>query len=61
MFRPCGRRVGRVVSEILVVIPTYNERLALPVTLAGLFEHQPEVDVLIVDDGSPDGTGEWAD
>ena len=50
-----------MVSEILVVIPTYNERLALPVTLAGLFEHQPEVDVLIVDDGSPDGTGEWAD
>ncbi|GAA1802519.1 polyprenol monophosphomannose synthase [Brevibacterium celere] len=49
-----------MVSKILVVIPTYNERLALPVTLAGLFEHQPEVDVLVVDDGSPDGTGEWA-
>lgn len=49
-----------MVSNILVVIPTYNERLALPVTLAGVFEHQPGVDVLIVDDGSPDGTGEWA-
>lgn len=50
-----------VVSKILVVIPTYNERLALPVTLSGLFENQPEVDVLVVDDGSPDGTGEWVD
>lgn len=50
-----------MVSKILVVIPTYNERLALPVTLSGLFERQPDVDVLIVDDGSPDGTGDWAD
>ncbi|WP_426936274.1 polyprenol monophosphomannose synthase [Brevibacterium sp. LE-L] len=47
-------------SKILVVIPTFNERLALPVTLSGLFEQQPQIDVLIVDDGSPDGTGEWA-
>lgn len=50
-----------VPPKILVVIPTFNERLALPVTLSGLFEQQPDVDVLIVDDGSPDGTGEWAD
>ncbi|MDN5792525.1 MAG: glycosyltransferase, partial [Brevibacterium aurantiacum] len=50
-----------VVSKTLVVIPTYNERLALPVTLSGLFENQPEVDVLVVDDGSPDGTGHCVD
>ncbi len=56
-----GRRVVAVVSKILVVIPTYNERLALPVTLSGLFEHRPEVDVLVVDDDSPDGTGDWVD
>ena len=55
------RIVGSVPSKILVVIPTFNERLALPVTLAGLFEQQPDVDVLIVDDSSPDGTGELAD
>jgi dolichol-phosphate mannosyltransferase len=55
------RIVEPVLSKILIVIPTFNERLALPVTLAGLFEQQPDVDVLIVDDGSPDGTGEWAD
>ena len=53
--------MGAVPSNTLVVNPTYNERLALPVTLYGLFEQQPDVDVLIVDDGSPDGTGEWAE
>jgi dolichol-phosphate mannosyltransferase len=53
--------VEPVLSKTLIVIPTFNERLALPVTLSGLFEQQPDVDVLIVDDGSPDGTGEWAD
>lgn len=50
-----------MVPKILIVIPTYNERLALPGTLAGVLEHQPEVDVLVVDDGSPDGTGDWAE
>ncbi len=53
--------MGSVPSKTLIVIPTYNERLALPVTLSSLFEQQPEVDVLVVDDGSPDGTGEWAE
>lgn len=45
----------------LVIIPTYNERASLPVQLAGVREHAPAVDILVVDDGSPDGTGEWAD
>ena len=44
----------------LVVIPTYNERAALPGTLARLRAAVPHADVLIVDDGSPDGTGAWA-
>ncbi|MDO5644893.1 MAG: polyprenol monophosphomannose synthase [Dermabacter sp.] len=44
---------------VLVVIPTYNEREALPRTLARLLAAQPEVHVLVVDDGSPDGTGAW--
>lgn len=61
IFSPARRIVVAVISKILVVIPTYNERLALPVTLSGLFEKQPEVDVLVVDDGSPDGTGEWVE
>ncbi len=45
----------------LVIIPTYNERESLPVQIAGVREHAPDVDVLVVDDSSPDGTGEWAD
>lgn len=48
-------------SRILVVIPTYNERESLPITLEGLLVNAPLVNVLVVDDNSPDGTGEWAD
>lgn len=45
----------------LVVIPTYDERLTLPTTMAGLRAAVPDVDVLVVDDNSPDGTGAVAD
>lgn len=45
----------------LVVIPTYDEREALPGTLTRLRAAVPEAHVLVVDDSSPDGTGEWAD
>ena len=44
----------------LVVIPTYNERANLPVLIAGLLVHDG-VRVLVVDDQSPDGTGDIAD
>jgi dolichol-phosphate mannosyltransferase len=45
---------------VLVIVPTFNERENLPVLVGDLL-HQPNVRVLIVDDGSPDGTGEIAD
>lgn len=41
-------------------MPTYNERANLPVLVAGLMAH-PNVRVMVVDDQSPDGTGELAD
>lgn len=44
-----------------MVVPTYEEAESLPVLLDGLAEHAPEVDVLVVDDGSPDGTGRIAE
>lgn len=44
--------------RVLVVVPTYNERESLPGALERLAEHVPEADVLVVDDGSPDGTGD---
>lgn len=48
-------------NPALVVIPTYNERDNIgPITRAVLAA-DPRVDVLIVDDASPDGTGEVAD
>jgi dolichol-phosphate mannosyltransferase len=45
----------------LVIIPTYNEREALPVQLAAVRAAAPDVDILVADDNSPDGTGAWAD
>ncbi|MFW2514279.1 polyprenol monophosphomannose synthase [Demequina sp. SO4-13] len=45
----------------LVIIPTYNERESLPHQVDGVREQAAEVDILVVDDASPDGTGEWAD
>ena len=44
----------------LVVVPTFNERANLPTLIAGLMQH-PNVKVMVVDDQSPDGTGEVAD
>ena len=44
----------------LVIVPTYNEKANLPVLVAGLLEHAG-VRVLVVDDQSPDGTGDIAD
>lgn len=45
----------------LVVIPTYNELENLPIILDRLQQARPDVHVLVVDDGSPDGTGRLAD
>jgi dolichol-phosphate mannosyltransferase len=45
----------------LVIIPTYNERENLPIVLDRLFAEAPDVRVLVMDDNSPDGTGEVAD
>jgi dolichol-phosphate mannosyltransferase len=44
----------------LVIVPTFNERANLPVLVAGLMA-QPNVRVMVVDDASPDGTGQLAD
>jgi len=41
-----------------LVIPTYNEADSLPVLLARVFKAMPGISVLIVDDNSPDGTGQ---
>jgi dolichol-phosphate mannosyltransferase len=48
-------------GRVLVVIPTYNEAENLEPVIGRLRAAVPEADVLVVDDGSPDGTGDIAD
>lgn len=47
-------------SRITVVVPTYNEAGNVAVLVERLLELEPAVEVLIVDDHSPDGTGDIA-
>ncbi|RKS73458.1 dolichol-phosphate mannosyltransferase [Actinomadura pelletieri DSM 43383] len=48
-------------GRVLVIIPTYNERDNIERIAARVREAVPSVDLLVVDDASPDGTGEVAD
>ena len=48
-------------ERALVIIPTYNESSNVRLLLPQVLERDPRLDVLIVDDGSPDGTGKIAD
>src|SRR5205814_770783 len=67
---PAGPRVGadrvialqrtKVMTSVLVIVPTYNERSNVPTLVSGLLQHA-DVRVLMLDDASPDGTGEVAD
>ena len=50
----------RLRSSALVVIPAYNEEAALPSTLAELSEVRPDLDVVVVSDGSVDKTAALA-
>ena len=48
-------------ADTLVIIPTYNEKENIEKFIGEIFKHAPDVNLLIVDDNSPDGTGEIAD
>jgi dolichol-phosphate mannosyltransferase len=45
-------------KKILIVIPTYNEKENIPNLLGRLLNVHPELEILVVDDHSPDGTAE---
>lgn len=45
----------------LVTVATYNEMENLPRLVEEIFRFVPQVDVLVIDDNSPDGTGRWCD
>ncbi|HET7474790.1 MAG TPA: polyprenol monophosphomannose synthase [Dermatophilaceae bacterium] len=59
--RPVADRDRGPVERILVCVPTFNERENLPRIVARLRAAVPEAEVLVLDDSSPDGTGEVAD
>ena len=48
-------------ERALVIIPTYNERENVTRIIDLVLYQDPGIDVLIIDDGSPDGTGQLAD
>ncbi|MCK5675794.1 MAG: polyprenol monophosphomannose synthase, partial [Verrucomicrobia bacterium] len=47
--------------DMLVIIPTYNEKENINKIAAAVLEASPHADMLFVDDNSPDGTGQLAD
>jgi dolichol-phosphate mannosyltransferase len=48
-------------GRIVVIIPTFNERESLAAIVGRVRSSVPEVEILIIDDNSPDGTGAIAD
>ena len=55
---PTDRPTG---AQSLIIVPTYNERENLARLVTEIHTVVPDAHVLVVDDGSPDGTGEIAD
>ncbi|SRR5690606_27895625 len=53
--------MGDSAGRALVIIPTYNERENIQRLVPDVLGRDPRFDVLIIDDASPDGTGEVAD
>src|ERR1700722_1001523 len=48
-------------GRVVIVMPTYNERQNLEIIVSRGREAVPDADLLVVDDNSPDGTGDLAD
>ena len=49
------------IGQVVVIVPTYNERENVETVTSRVLDAVPDAHVLIVDDNSPDGTGEIAD
>jgi dolichol-phosphate mannosyltransferase len=48
-------------EKTLVTVATYNEMENLPLLAEEIFRHLPDAHLLVIDDNSPDGTGQWCD
>ena len=51
---------SKATRPILILLCTYNELGNLPELISTLHREMPDADILVVDDRSPDGTGQWA-
>jgi len=62
-MRPAGEGAteASMSQRVLVIVPTYNEKDNITRVVARLRAAVPAANVLVVDDGSPDGTGDLAD
>jgi len=56
---PMGENLAANADKTLVTVATYNEIENLPRLVGEIFEHAPDVDLLVIDDNSPDGTADW--
>jgi len=56
-----GGKLGTTKNKLLIVIPTYNEKENIENLIRLLLEIESKPDILVVDDNSPDGTGEILD
>ena len=48
-------------QKTLVTLATYNEIDSLPSLVDAICQELPKADILVIDDNSPDGTGQWCD
>ncbi|MDR2172034.1 MAG: polyprenol monophosphomannose synthase [Planctomycetaceae bacterium] len=46
-------------NDTIISLATYNERENIPLMIEQIFANMSDVDILVVDDNSPDGTGDW--
>jgi len=47
--------------KFLIIIPTYNEMENIPEIIPQILEQNENLEILVVDDGSPDGTGDFVE
>jgi dolichol-phosphate mannosyltransferase len=60
-YKHSPRLSARQLERALVIIPTYNESENLPRLIPSVLSRDERLHILVVDDASPDGTGQMAD